>query len=889
MKRLLLKPYMLLLLTPVAFSTSCSDYLDRESDSFIDKKMTFTSYERTSRYLVNVYALMPDGLNRMDEGAMFDAATDDGEHALESSSIQKMNTGSWNAISNPDDLWNRYYAGIRMASEFIENADQVDLERYRLDLGSGQEYENRLKDIRVWKAEARFLRAYFHFELLKRYGPIPLISKSLSINENYGNMERPTMEQCVEFIANECDEAAKDLELTPWRDETALGRATKGAALALKSRLLLYAASPLYLDWENTSETVLPTDKARWTAAAQAAKAVIDLGQYSLHPQYETLFKNAFNSSEYILMRRYTASSSFEGYNFPVSYGGKGGMNPSQNLVDAYEMADGGEFTWSNALHQAHPYLNRDARLNATIILNDSTWQNKKVETFTGGKDGKHQPNATKTGYYLKKFANSEVNILTGGGAVGHTWPIFRLAEIYLNYAEALNESEPGHADILSYLNAVRKRAGQPDIAPGFSQERMREYIRRERRVELAFEEHRAWDVRRWKIASATLGADLKGMEIATKGSSTTTTVTNPVSPASSSIPASEVPVGWYYYDGDEFNGVEIDNKYWGIYGDNFTQNANYGAPQGMLQTYRKEQVAIVNDGDKRVARITATRDGNPPAPTHSSVAHRPGWWSGGLSSRDANRYGNNSKMYPLFSRIEVKAKVPYYYGVWMAAWLRHYLGAGVAELDLEEFFIKYYETTQNPYQVNQTVHVWNSETNKTDVNANRMARYTIMNANPGNDYHVYGVEVDPDPSAPTEHAIISFLLDGKVTNVWKTRDYGNKYNSFIKRAIAEKREMTTWDLALTGQVGGNDVSVGFPEDRNPNLRNMTMEIDWVRVFTRNNYGSDSSSSPVVVNEKYRYTPYTVEQRTFLPKMYWYPIPETEKLKMQSWKQNPGW
>lgn len=886
MKRIFLIYHIPVLLLSLLLTSSCSDYLDRETDSLIDKSMTFTSYERTSRYLINIYSLLPDGLNRMGDGAMFDAATDDGEHASEDASVQKFNTGSWNAVSNPDNLWNRYYAGIRMACELIENADKVDLERYRLDPNNQPEYQNRLKDIRIWKAEARFLRAFFHFELMKRFGPIPLISSSLSINEDYRNMERPAMEQCIDFISKECDAAASDLDLTPWRDESALGHATKGAALALKSRLLLYAASPLYLDWENTSETSLPSDQAKWSAAAKAAKAVIDLGQYALHPDYGDLFKNAFRSSEYIMMRRYAAGTSFESYNFPISYGGKGGMNPSQNLVDAYEKLDGSTFSWDNETDKAHPYLNRDARLNETIILNDSLWQNKKVETFNGGKDGKYKANATKTGYYLKKFANNEVNIVTGGGAVGHTWPLFRLAEIYLNYAESLNESDPGNPDILLYLNAVRHRAGLPDLDSGLSQESMREYIRKERRIELAFEEHRAWDVRRWKIGTKTLGADLRGVNIA-KLSTPVTDAVGDVSSSNGTIPSSEIPSGWYYYDGDEFNGLEINNRYWGIYGDNFTFNANYGAQQGMLQTYRKEQVAIANDGNKRVARITATRDGNPPAPANSSVANRPGWWSGALSSRDTKNYGFPGKMYPLFSRIEVKAKIPYEYGVWMAAWLRHYLGAGVAELDLEEFFIKYYQTTNSPYQVNQTVHVYNSETGKTDVNANKMNRYTILSSNPSSDYHTYGVQVDPDPAAPREHAIISFLFDGQVTNVWKTKDYGEKYNSFIKRAFAEHREMTTWDIALTGQIGGNDSSVGFPEDKNPNLRQLTMDIDWVRVFTRTD--PNSANPPIQVHEKYSYEPYVVESRNFQPKMYWYPIPESELLKMNSWKQNPGW
>ena len=125
-----------------------------------------------------------------------------------------------------------------------------------------------------------------------------------------------------------------------------------------------------------------------------------------------------------------------------------------------------------------------------------------------------YKTNATKTGYYLRKFLNGEVNVQTGGGALGHTWPIFRLAEIYLNYAEALNESDPGNPDIAHYINELRQRADLPDLPTGLTQADMRERIRRERRVELAFEEHRAWDVRRWKIASSTLGIPLRGVRI---------------------------------------------------------------------------------------------------------------------------------------------------------------------------------------------------------------------------------------------------------------------------------------------------------------------------------------------------------------------------------------
>lgn len=493
---------------------SCSDFLDRETDSYIDKNMTFSSYERTSKYLVSIYTIIPDGLDRLGSGGMFDASTDDAEQTLENSNVQKFNTGSWNAVYNPDNMWDRLYHGIRLASEFIENADMVNLDTYKNDPNNQTEYQNRLKDIRIWKAEAQFLRAYFHFELLKRYGPVPIVTTSLSINDKYADTTRPSMEECVNFISKECDNAASVLELTPWRDNTALGHATKGAALALKSRLLLYAASPLYQNWTDTNELNLPSNQSQWEAAAVAAKAVIDLGQYSLNPFYTDLFTNNFQSTEFIFMKRYSADSSFENYNFPISYGGKGGTSPSQNLVDAYEMNDGTTFNWTNANQAANPYANRDARLNATIIVNGSQWKQNTVECWTGGKDGAYITNATKTGYYLKKYVNETVNILTGGGALGHTWPVFRLAEIYLNYAEALNECDPGNPDIAEYVNAVRSRADQPDLPIGLTQEQMRVRIRQERRIELAFEEHRAWDVRRWKIASSTLGAALKGVSI---------------------------------------------------------------------------------------------------------------------------------------------------------------------------------------------------------------------------------------------------------------------------------------------------------------------------------------------------------------------------------------
>ena len=502
----------------IAFTlSSCNGFLDREEDSFIDKTATFDSYDRTKQYLTYVYTLLPDGLNRFSREAMLASATDDAEFAIESAEIQQFNNGSWNALNNPDDVWNRYYSGISKCCTLLENTNHVNLDISRLDPDKQVEYANSLKDIRMWRAEARFLRAYFHFELLKRYGPIPIVTSTLSINGNYENTPRPTMKEVVDFIAKECDIAADTLELTPWRNvNDAFGRATKGAALALKSRLLLYAASPLYVDFGDTNEANKPADVALWKSAADAAKAVIDLNQYELASSYADLFKNDFQNKEYIFVRRYAANSDFEKSNFPVSFGGKGGTNPSQNLVDDYEMLDGTPFDWNDPAKAAQPFENRDARLGATILMNMAPFKGKKVATYPEGADASPNPNATKTGYYLRKFLNEDVNIQTGGSSSGHVVPLFRLAEIYLNYVEALNECDPTNPDIALYLNKVRNRASLPNVS-ALSQEQMRAVIQHERRVELAFEEHRSWDVRRWKIASSTLGAPLMGVQIERK------------------------------------------------------------------------------------------------------------------------------------------------------------------------------------------------------------------------------------------------------------------------------------------------------------------------------------------------------------------------------------
>lgn len=493
--------------------TSCKkDFLDRQISTELTESEVFSSYARTRDFLIGTYAYLPDGFGRIGN-AMLDAGTDDAEYTAEGNDIQRYNTGSWNPYANPDDNWNRAYTAIRRTNLFLEQSGNVNLDNYKLnpDASAQQTYHNMMADLERWRYEARFLRAYFYFELVKRYGGVPLITRTLDINEDL-DMPRTAYDDCIRFIADECDSAAA--HLLPKAPDVDLGRVTKGAALALKSRALLYWASPL----NNPGQ--LP---ARWELAARAAYDVLDLNIYQLENDYRALFRS-FTSSEIIFSHRYAASNTFERANYPIGYdGGQSGTTPTQNLVDAYEMTDGSPFSWSNPTHAAAPYDNRDPRLGMTVIVNNTQWKGRVVEAWTGGKDGKGLDRASKTGYYLKKHVDENLDLLLDRTSV-HTWILFRLGEIYLNYAEAMNEAYGPDADPEGYgltataaLNKVRERASvhMPALLAGqWQQDTFREKLRNERRVEMAFEEHRFWDVRRWKLGTQLFNAPVYGVNI---------------------------------------------------------------------------------------------------------------------------------------------------------------------------------------------------------------------------------------------------------------------------------------------------------------------------------------------------------------------------------------
>ena len=507
------------------------------------------TYSNTQGRLNNLYTYLPSGFSYIDN-SMMAAASDEAEFTIETSAIQKFNTGAWNAIDNPDDAWSRNFNGIYAANLFLANSDGIDLDYIKNDPDRQDLYQTYLKNMKRWKYEARFLRAYFYSELIKRYGGVPILDQPIKIND-YTSNQRDSLAKCVRFIIEECDSAAANLPFqvlapndTLKYGDGDLGRATRGAALALKSRVLLYAASDLFNDpsWAGGyphPEYISMADGKdrieRWKEAAEAAGAVINDNAYKIHTtmpaasSYSDVFRT-YTNAEIILARRYNADNSFEKRNYPIGYqGAEGGVTPLGNLVDDYQRIEGGravEFNWDNPEHAADPYTARDPRLGMSVITNNVSFggggESRPVEIWEGGRDGKGISRATRTGYYMNKFIDPDLDLLQGRTSV-HAWTLFRYAEVLLNYAEAAYEAYGGlptskspntSKTVRVAINDIRTRANA--LMPPISNTAvgLKEAIRLERRIELAFEDHHFWDARRWMTAQETLGVPARGVEI---------------------------------------------------------------------------------------------------------------------------------------------------------------------------------------------------------------------------------------------------------------------------------------------------------------------------------------------------------------------------------------
>lgn len=408
-------------------------------------------------------------------------------------------------------VWGRSYRGIREANLALQKIVETPITDERRALLT---------------AEVRFVRAFRYFDLLKGFGGVPIVGDRVTqLTDDFSSLyDRKTITETIDYIVSELDAIIGILPDDPGNDWER-GRATTPAAMALKSRVLLYAASPLYTNGAN--------DASKWQAAAQAAKDVMDLGKFSLVTNLSPdpaenyrLFFVAPPTSEDIFFREYTNTSpsmAMERMNAPNGYGGWGGNCPMQNLVDDYEMSNGLPITDAGSGYDPQdPYVDRDPRFYGTILYNGADYRGRQIETFLpGGKDspeGNEPWNTSPTGYYLRKFLKESVSLEDWNNMGTATWRYFRYAEILLNYAEAQNEAVGPDQSVYDAVNDVRSRAGMPDLPGALSQDEMRLRIRNERRIELAYEEHRYFDVRRWMIAEIEENQPAQGISIARDG-----------------------------------------------------------------------------------------------------------------------------------------------------------------------------------------------------------------------------------------------------------------------------------------------------------------------------------------------------------------------------------
>ncbi|MDX1471653.1 MAG: RagB/SusD family nutrient uptake outer membrane protein [Flavobacteriaceae bacterium] len=422
--------------------------------------------------------------------------------------------------------WNTGFSYVRKINLFLEKMDETTLE-----------FEN--KDQLI--AEAKFLRGFIYFEFARRFGGVPIIKRTYDLGDEY-MFERNTFEEVVEFIESDLNEAIPDLPDRYASTDGNFGRATADAAQALKSRLYLYAASPLF----NPSN-----DLSKWQKAADAAEALLSRG-YELHPDYTTLFNQPSGTAnnEIIFSRQFSSTNYHQApmHNLGRRYGAYGGWwasnGPSQNLVDDYDMINGEPpFIYSGSganytktinpesgYDPQDPYANRDPRFDATIIHDESEYHGDTFEMWvspdgsTYGYDSyKQSSDNPRSNYILRKFMPDANTTISWQTQYTNPWIIFRLGEIYLNYAEAKFELGD-EATAREYLSKVRARPSvdMPPIPDDVAGEELRQRIYNERRIEMAFEEQRFWDLKRWKIAEDIENRPIYGMDIIKDGNNKT-------------------------------------------------------------------------------------------------------------------------------------------------------------------------------------------------------------------------------------------------------------------------------------------------------------------------------------------------------------------------------
>ena len=491
-------------------TSACSDFLDTSLDRSQTGETIVTNRGSVWGFANAFYSPIGYGFGTIDSN-IFATASDEAQQTSAQSNVIYFNKGMLNENTNPLFTYYRnYYEGIRAANYFLDyvkdGRGEELLAQNRNLVTDRVNYERDLQSLAWYKAEAHVAKAYYYSELAKMYGGVPIVE---SFVDDGTMISRSTYDQVIEYVVKEIDDYKAELALN-WNEfKEREGRFTLGAALAIKARTLLYAASPLHN----------PTnDVAKWEAAAAAANELIsntDLS-YSLASDYGSYFVggNSVASAETIYAVRRAQSNSMEVNNYPIAtQGGKSGATPTHNLVAAYE--------YVGTPDPANPYANRDPRLAASIVTNGSTWNGRVIDQSAGGSDDMARANASKTGYYLKKFLTDNLN-LTQGQNAQHNWVAYRWAEVLLNYAEAMNEAYGPDAIPAGYLMSakqalqqVRDRASVnlPKVTAS-DKDSFREAVKHERRIELAFEDHRYWDLLRWKDAMDVLNRPVLGVKV---------------------------------------------------------------------------------------------------------------------------------------------------------------------------------------------------------------------------------------------------------------------------------------------------------------------------------------------------------------------------------------
>jgi len=516
--------FILSIIISIGLLSGCNKNLDYNEISVYDDEWVFNNEGEVSGLLGVVYAHVRFDLGDFYGGAMLASATDEADFTSSLSSIHRYYNGAWSSVNAFGDTWNNSYSGIYAANDFLEKLDKVfetlDIYKYNTS-SSGRPYEQMRKRFELFPFQARFLRAYFHFELAKTYGNVPLITRTLTHDEA-NRLTRTPVQEVFQFIVDECDAIMEFLPISYAEDKPGshIGRVNRPTILALKARTLLYAASPLF-NPENPREA--------WRKAAVASKELIDYAPgwgIELSP-YNSLWgpRNHYDVPEIIWFRHAGNTNQYAMYNFPVGYENtRGGNCPTQNLVDAYEYnnsapADLRGKTWpqaeANGNLPANPYQNLDPRFAWTVARSGDTWPTVEpysvnpLETYEGGRNAAPTVNATKTGYYLKKYVNGGNRVVNPEQTSYYSWIIYRLGEFYLNYAEAVfnymgsdaTAIPGGNLDMSANdaINEMRSRLNMPLFGAETNGNAWVERYKRERMVELAFEGHRFWDVRRWK------------------------------------------------------------------------------------------------------------------------------------------------------------------------------------------------------------------------------------------------------------------------------------------------------------------------------------------------------------------------------------------------------